>query len=214
MYSRLLVHEVYKAGYKSVQARLMGASHSRSRRGRIVSWRIVRTAIVNAMKVDRRLVLTTMVDYHGLPQTRSSAWPERSNSSSLPHAQRANPIKELLLEDIQDRMGPKFDSRRFIPFVMMHEFEALLFSDCYRFASAINERDLGPSLQEILDAHNNPEEIDDSPNSALSKRIVRLVPNYDKRVMEVDAAREVGIPAMRAACPHFATWWNRLVRHF
>ena len=154
-----------------------------------------------------------MVDYYGLPQTGDSAWPGRSKSNSLPHAQQADSIEELLLEDIQDRMGPKFDSRRFIPFVMMHEFEALLFSDCYRFASSIGEPDLGPSLQEILEAHNNPEEIDDSSNTAPSKRIVRLVSNYDKRVMGVNAAREIGIPAMRAACPHFATWWNRLIQH-
>jgi hypothetical protein len=31
-------------------------------------------------------------------------------------------------------MGQGFDARRFVPFVVVHEFEALLFSDCAAFS--------------------------------------------------------------------------------
>lgn len=39
--------------------------------------------------------------------------------------------------DIAKHMGEEFDTRRFIPYVSMHEFEALLFADCGRFASVV-----------------------------------------------------------------------------
>ncbi len=34
-------------------------------------------------------------------------------------------------------MRGSFDPRRFIPYIVMHEFEALLFSDCDGFARGV-----------------------------------------------------------------------------
>ena len=209
--NKVLCHELYKVGFISVQARLIGNSRLRARRGGIVSWKSARKGIIEVLKKDRGLILSTMVDYYGLPQSHGAAWPGRANANLLPHAHKADSIEKLLLEDIRERMGPKFDTSRFVPFVMMHEFEALLFSDCYLFASAIDRPELEPEFQNALGVHSNPERINDSPNTAPSKRIERLVPNYNKRLMEMAASQEIGISAMRAACPHFATWWGRLV---
>ena len=72
-------------------------------------------------------------------------------------------------------MGPGFDRSRFVPYVMMHEFEALLFSDCDAFARGIFRPELGTDFQRIRDAFDSPEEIDDSPITAPSKRIELLV---------------------------------------
>ena len=43
-------------------------------------------------------------------------------------------------------MSAGFDSSRFIPFVTMHEFEALLFSDCERFALGVGRREIANRL--------------------------------------------------------------------
>ena len=73
---------------------------------------------------------------------------------------------EALLTDICREMGGTFNPERFIPFVMMHEFEALLFSDCESFSRAIGRPELSAKLQSIRNQFPSPEEIDDSPITA------------------------------------------------
>ncbi len=107
-------------------------------------------------------------------------------------------------------MGTSFNPNRFVPFVMMHEFEAMLFSDCPTFATAIGQSDLSPSLQAIRDNFASPEEIDDSPDTAPSKRIEALHPAYQKPTMGLLAAQSIGLQAIRNECPHFAAWLHRL----
>ncbi len=107
-------------------------------------------------------------------------------------------------------MGSGFDRGRFLPLVMMHEFEAMLFSDCVAFGTAIGRPDLIPDFQAIRDGFENPEDIDDSPETAPSKRIEALFPAYQKVLMGSLAALEIGLERIRAECPHFRGWLERL----
>ena len=100
----------------------------------------------------------------------------------------------------------------FIPYVVMHEFEALLFSDCDGFALGVGQPDLASSFQAIRDRYESPEAIDDSPHTAPSKRIERILPAYQKPLLGNLAALQIGLPAMRAACPGFRRWLERLER--
>jgi len=119
-------------------------------------------------------------------------------------------VESALLEDVTAEMGASFDPRRFVPFVTMHEFEALLFSDCRRFGRGIGREDLVPALEAIRRDSATPEEIDDSPMTAPSKRVEGLVAGYQKPLLGTLAALEVGLDAMRAECPHFRTWLEQL----
>jgi hypothetical protein len=75
----------------------------------------------------------------------------------------------------------------------MHEFEGLLFSDCAAFSRGIGRPDLAAGLQEIRDQFATPEEIDDSPVTAPSKRVEGLVPGYEKPLLGVLAILEIGL---------------------
>jgi hypothetical protein len=92
----------------------------------------------------------------------------------------------------------------------MHEFEALLFSDPDQFAQGIGRSDLAPELHNIRQAFPSPEEINDSPENAPSKRIERLFPGYNKVRSGVNAANAIGLTKIRQECPHFNDWLNRL----
>lgn len=109
-------------------------------------------------------------------------------------------------------MGPEFDKRRFVPYVMLHEFEAMLFSDCARFAAGIGLPELAPKFRAIRDRFGSPEEIDDSPESAPPARIVQLVPGYRKPTMGNSASLSIGLGRIRAECPNFRNWLDRLER--
>ncbi|HEY1160150.1 MAG TPA: DUF4276 family protein, partial [Terracidiphilus sp.] len=106
--------------------------------------------------------------------------------------------------------GARFDPRRFVPLVVMHEFEALLFSDPDQFAQGIGRGDLAGELHRIRQAFPSPEEIDDAPENAPSKRIERILPGFNKVRSGVDAANAIGLATIRQECHHFNGWLDRL----
>lgn len=114
------------------------------------------------------------------------------------------------LQTCGQELGVGFDPARFVPYVMMHEFEGLLFSDCKRFGDGIRRPDLAAHFQGIRDGFNSPEEIDDSPISAPSKRVESLVPGYEKPLLGALAVLEIGLQAIRAECPNFRAWLESL----
>lgn len=203
----LLAGHLRSYGYSSVAARLLGNARTRSRRGGIRSWDAVQRDIIRHLKEDRGSIATTMVDYYGLPK---ESWPGRSVVPSREFESRAQAVEEAMLEDIQMGMGTGFDRNRFVPFVIMHEFEALLFSDCARFADAIERPDVADRLQTIRSSFASPEQIDDSPHTAPSKRITEIVAGYDKPFMGNLAILSIGLEAIRAECPHFDDWMQRM----
>lgn len=165
---------------------------------------------MNHLRGDAGSLATTMVDYYGLPKAGSGAWPGRETASALPYPDNVEWIERALLEDVEQKMGHGFNPSRFVPFVMIHEFEALLFSDCQGLAEAIGLEALATDFRGIRDAFANPEQIDDSPQTAPSKRIVGLVPGYEKPFMGVLASLQIGLEAMRRECPHFDGWLRQL----
>lgn len=208
--NEVLAGRLYAKGYEKVSARLVGNSRQRDRRGGIRGWNSVRGDILSHLKEDPETIVTTMVDYYGLPRTGSKAWPGRAKAAALAFDKKAETVEDALLADVCQEMDRNFDARRFIPYVMMHEFEGLLFSDCDRFATGIGQPALAPKFQAILDQFTNPEEIDDSPVTAPSKRIQEIVPGYEKPLLGTLAVIEIGLDKIRAECPHFRRWIERL----
>lgn len=208
--NEVLAPHLYHNGFTSVSARLIGNARQRSRRGGIRAWSAVRCDILRHLREDISCLTTTMVDYYGLPQSGSREWPGRGTSVSLPFSQKANYVQTELLTDICLNMGDDFNQDRFIPYVMMHEFEGLLFSDCDRFAVGIGRPFLAQHLQEIRNQFDTPEEINDSPMTAPSKRVKNLIEDYEKPLFGTLAILEIGLEAIRRECPHFRSWLERL----
>lgn len=220
--SRLLVHvegqteetfvnevlgpHLYAQGYTQVSARLLGNARQRSHRGGARSWVSVRKEIINHLKADANCLVTTMVDFYGLPQVGQHAWPGRTEASGLPFADKAPSVKNAIFADIRAELGDGYQPDRFIPYVMMHEFEGLLFSDCAQFAIGVGYPDLSPQLQAVRDAFSSPEEINDSPQTAPSKRVKAIFAGYDKPLFGALAVLEIGLDSIRAECPHFKDW--------
>ena len=197
-------------GYESVNARLLGNARLRKNRGGIRSWESVRGEIIQHLKQDRGCTATTMVDFYGLPQSGNRAWPGRAEANSLSVDRKASHVEQSLLNDLVNRVGFDFNPSRFLPFIIMHEFEGLLFSDCTSFAAALCNPALEPKLQDIRNQFSNPEEINDSPLTAPSKRIQDVLPEYDKELFGTLAALEIGLERIRRECPHFDSWLRRL----
>lgn len=208
--NEVIAPHLYSQGYTKVSARLVGNARQRDRRGGIRAWSAVRKDIIHHLLEDQGSLATTMVDYYALPQTGDKAWPGRAAAGTQLFPYKAKTVEQALNADLFQEMGEDFNPNRFIPFVMMHEFEGMLFSDCKRFGNGIGRPDLVPALQQIRDIFSTPEEINDSPETAPSKRVANLVEGYQKPFHGNLAALSIGLGVIRRECLHFNDWLTSL----
>ncbi len=204
--NQVLAPHLYSCKFSSVGARIMGNARQRRKRGGVQAWTTARKDIVGHLREDQACIVTTMVDYYGMPKS----WPRRMEAGKLAFPHNVQTVENALATDVCEQMPTNFNPDRFVPYVMMHEFEAILFSDCERFAEGIGKPELAPKFQAIRDKFATPEEIDDSPETAPSKRIESLVPRYQKPLLGILAALDIGLAAIRSACPHFRGWLEQL----
>ena len=175
------------------------------KKGGSFAYQRARKEILNSMKEDNTLICTTMVDFYGMPKD----WPGRTESQSCRNYQdKAQRVEQALSEDIVTIMGDSWNPARFIPYVQMHEFEALLFSDISVLAA--DDMRISMQLACILGSFSCPEEINDNYNTCPSRRIKQHIENYVKTVDGIIAARKIGLKKMRRECPHFNEWITKL----
>ena len=204
--NQVLAPHLYGFKYSGVSARLMGNTRQWSKRGGIRAWTTVRKGIMNHLRQDSGCIVTTMVDYYGMPKS----WPRRMEAGKLTFPQNVQTVENALATDVSEQMPTNFNPDRFVPYVMMHEFEAMLFSDCKRFADGIGHPKQASAFQAIRNQFATPEEINDFPETAPSKRIELLVPGYQKPLLGALASSKIGLNTIRSACPHFRSWLTRL----
>jgi hypothetical protein len=208
--NEILRDHLLMKGYDLVSARIVGNARLRQRRGGIRPWPSVRKDIVNHLKGDTNCVATTLVDFYGLPQEGEGAWPGRKAATRLTGAQKALAVEDAMLTDVTTEMGRHFNPQRFVPFVIMHEFEGLLFSDCAAFSRGIGRPGLESNFKAIRDQFPTPEDINDSPETAPSIRVEHLVAGYQKPLLGTLAVLEIGLGRIRQECKHFDGWLAKL----
>ncbi|HXV59936.1 MAG TPA: DUF4276 family protein [Vicinamibacteria bacterium] len=175
-------------------------------KGGVRRYAAVRQDFITALKEDSRRFCTTMFDYYGLP----SDWPELSKAKKRQPRDGVKLVEKALLEDVAKQLGFSFDAKRFLPYIQLHEFEALLFSDPDRLASVLENPSLSTKLQSAVDECGEPEAIDDHPDTTPSKRIIDIARHFQKTFHGAIASTRIGLDRMREKCPHFHTWVNML----
>jgi hypothetical protein len=172
-----------------------------------VSYTRLKKFILDHLKNEPRAYCTTFVDYYGL----GPGFPERAGIRRFdPTEKKKRMLEDAIRRDVEQTLGNSYDHSHFIPYVQMHEFEGLLFSDPARLASGIYMPELAGSLQAIRALFATPEDIDEGKETAPSKRIKALYRGYDKPFGGNLAALEIGFEAIRASCPLFDGWVTRL----
>lgn len=152
------------------------------------------------MAEDAGAFFTTMFDLYALP----TDFPDYGSSDQITDAYARVRHLEQALQSV-------IDDRRLIPYIQLHEFEALLLTDPSKFDWHYLEHDRAIArLVALSESVSSPELINDSPETAPSKRIVEEIPDYQKAVAGPMIAQKIGIGAMRARCPHFAEWLAKL----
>ncbi len=131
------------------------------RGGGVRNWDATKRTIVHALRAIG--CCSTMIDFYGLPNN----WPSRIDAASRPPLERAGIVEDAISKAIIAEMSQSFNPQAFIPYLQLHEFEALAFSDISRlaeFAATISNQDrddLHAYFQSIIVAAGHPEAIND-----------------------------------------------------
>lgn len=170
----------------------------RAHRGGLGSYDQVKRDIRRLLQSNPDIV-STFFDYYALPDS----FPGYAES-----LQKTTCFEQV--ECIESAMARDIADQRFIPNLVVHEFEALLFSKPEIIAEVLIEPSLLPQFREISGAFASPEEINDSFETAPSRRIAGLCPRYQKPLHGPSIALRIGIEAIREKCKHFDRWLQRL----
>jgi Domain of unknown function (DUF4276) len=180
---------------------------SRGHRGGGLNLDRTRRAVKNALQEHDDAYISTMFDLYAL----DTSFPGVSESISFAPSNRASHIERLLHADIVARVGCR--PERFIPHIQPHEFESLLFSDIGKLCDAEPEWDTHrAALSKVRADVTNPEWINDSPQTAPSKRLDILRPRYRKTTHGPASAIRITLDKIREQCPHFRQWFERLLQ--
>ncbi|MCQ2233343.1 MAG: DUF4276 family protein [Paludibacteraceae bacterium] len=153
-------------------------------------------------------IFTTMFDLYALPND----FPGYDKSHSITDRyDRVSAFERAFSEAI--------DSDRFIPYIQLHEYEALVFCGLDYLKEMYKDIDKNiETLKAELAAVGNPELVNDSPKTAPSKRIIKAIEgdmknhyNYDKPKAGKFVAEKVGVAELRTKCRHFNEWIEKLI---
>ncbi|MFU8790139.1 MAG: DUF4276 family protein [Methylobacter sp.] len=110
-------------------------------------------------------------------------------------------IKGAIKEELREKL---------IPYIQMYEFEGLLFSSPEAIALVLQDESLNAWANNILeDFDNNPEKVNNSTETAPSKRFEKST-NYRKTTHGPNIAKQIGLVKMRDMCSGFDDWLTQL----
>lgn len=174
-------------------------------KGGNTDYKNIKRDIENLLKTPS-CILTTFIDYYKIP----SNFPEykechkKSNVYSIKLC-----LETAMLEDIKKR-NPNA-AQRFIPYIQLHEFESLIFSD---ISNIKGKSEFKNELSKILKKYDNPELI--NANQPPSKRIMEIFPEYRnaKAHQSQYLMQNIQIENILTSCKGFNNWIESILNCF
>lgn len=165
-------------------------------RGGVVSYGQVRWQVSRKCLEDATANVTSMIDLFRLPND----FPKKQACSGMSLYQRVACLEQAFLGSIE--------CNNFIPYLSVHEFEGLLFSDSTKFGNWFDDHNEVQRFAASVSSFRNPEQVNDGAATAPSKRIAAAFgkAGYQKPVHGPLIAMDIGLERMREACPHFHQW--------
>lgn len=144
-------------------------------------------------------IVTTMIDYYALP----SDFPGYNSRPDGTCFQR--------IEFMENQFSTDINQTKFLPYLQLHEFEALVFASEDKLPIAfVNKNREIQQVSEVNNEFASPEEINEKPNFAPSKRLKSIFPEYQKTFHSQLILSQTNIDDLRTKCEHFNSWLTKL----
>lgn len=190
--SRILHPYLYKHGIIAIPiVCATGEKYGKIYKGGVSDYSKICKELKKICYEHRNEHVTTMIDFYGLP----------SNTPGI----ESNDI-----DDVKKSITKDIGANNLLIYLSRHEYEALLFSDVDSFREKYGD-DIVHDLRKIRLAYDTPEDINNSRDTAPSKRIQQLIPEYKKVIDGTTIALYIGIEKMMAECPYFKAWVESII---
>jgi hypothetical protein len=110
---------------------------------------------------------------------------------------------------LEEKFAEDIDDRRFLPYIMLHEFEAVLFTDLEALEEVVG---VSPDFRKLGDwqRFSSPEEINDGKDTHPSARLGKAYKGYRKALHGPQVAMQIGLERIRQKCLHLDEWIRKL----
>lgn len=185
-----------KGIYNSIQCFKTKHSH-----GGMSKYSYIKKDILNII-YEKNVVVSMMIDFYRLP----SDFPGFNDLKvTQTHQEQANLLETRIKKDLEDSQNQLFDN--FIPYIQLHEFEALVFASISGIDSLFERSEMDYNgLMNVIQQYPNPEDINNHPDTAPSVRLKKLISGYNKVLHGIDIINTVGMDELLEKCPRFKTW--------
>lgn len=168
-------------------------------KGGVTSYEKIRKDLQRLFNDSSASIITTMLDYYGLPEY----FPGIDEQPPDDCYERVKFLEEKFYEDI--------NRKNFLPYLQLHEFEALVLCNIEKFKEVFPNKDKQFELLKNLNSEfNSPEEINENPQTAVSKRIKTIFPEYQKILHGQLILMSSNLSEIRRRCPHFDSWLRKI----
>lgn len=180
-----------------------------SHKGGYVPYGTLRKEVMRLLDNSSIVALTTMIDYYKFPKDFPKL--KEIKQKKLDCFSRVKYLEEEFYKDI--------NSRKLIPYLSLHEIEALLFVSPKHIAEHFFEiKDLENKLWQIKGKFKSPEEINEEETTHPSARLSTLISGYKKLklstcppiIESIVNDKDMGLVSIRQQCPHFNQWIEKL----
>jgi len=165
-------------------------------KGGVFNYEKIKNELILLCKQHHNEHITTMFDYYAMPSNTPNI-----DDSTPDIFQRISNIEKAIDEDV-DMPNCSFN-------LMLHEFEGILFSNPKSFSLITDENNVR-KVTEIRESAESPEHINNSLETAPSKRLEAIISNYAKVKNGTILAKDMGIDVIMRECKHFAEWIEKI----
>jgi len=200
------VNKILMPYFHSKQIFDVSAFQTKHSKGGLSKYKYFKPDILNCIYQPNTIV-TTLVDFYGLPTN----FPHFEEAKDLQNNyEKVEFLEKAIKQDLENTQNQKFEN--FIPYIQLHEFEALIFSSKESIYNNFETHKINkPEIEKIFNEFQNPEEINNHPNTAPSKRLLKNIQGYNKIVDGVLILENTGLPKILERCPRFASWLDIIV---
>lgn len=119
------------------------------------------------------------------------------------------------VNDLEKILFDMMNNHNFIPYVQKYEFESLVFCNPTFISEELCNPAVKIKVKQIINSCGGIENINNSRETAPSKRLIKLFDEYDSTYAKVYHGplilEETGIDRIRGLCPRFNEWIERII---
>jgi Domain of unknown function (DUF4276) len=167
-------------------------------KGGVSKWPKLDSELRRLLRDSSTTVLTTMLDYYAFP----------ADAPGMATRPGGSPYDRV--RHVESALARTFGDMRFLPNLVLHEIEAWVLADCGRLGQALGDPGPATELERIVLLESSPELVNEGVDTAPSKRIINVYPQYTKTIDGPLVIADAGLDSIRSSCPHADEWLREI----